>query len=242
MSQLNWFTPPRTVESATERRRGIRYPGGPSLRAELALPHHSEDIHGRIHTISTAGVSITVDDSVDLDTNGMVNLENAARGFRCTVGVRLSYVTAYRGDLISGGCFDRELSKEELERLTPTLSPWLEVEPSEDVLIGRFTRPDLGEHQAVPVIGEQLFGLVEELGGRNFVLNMESVRRTNCSFLSQLIEFRRRVNRAGGRLALCGLDPLVEDLFQATLLTRVFLIYPSEADAIRSFGPTSVVA
>jgi anti-sigma B factor antagonist len=236
MSQLQWFTPPRAIASANERRRFARYPAGLSLRGRLALPHSNAPAHGHIHTISTAGVSLVVDGLVDVDSFGTLTLDNVDRAFRCTLRVRVCYVVPYRGYSLAGGPFDRELSREELERLTPTLSPWLEVEPDGDVLVGRFTRADLGEDQAVRVIGEQLFGLVEELGQRRFVLNFEQVERVNCSLLSQLIEFRRRVCQLGGRLALCNLDPLVQHIFETTLLTRVFQIYPSQRDAIRSFN------
>jgi anti-anti-sigma factor len=232
MSQLAWFTSPRIIGSATERRRFTRYPAGPSLRVRLAIPDETATIQGHIHTISTAGLSLIIERPVAIHTESTLNLSNAARGFDCTVRMSLRYLTPYRDGLLVGGDFDQALSNEELARLTPTLSPWLEVKSQGTTLVGRFTHLDLGQESAVRAIGEQLFALVDDLGQRRFVLCFDRVRQVNCAFLSQLIEFRRRVHRADGRLALCGLDPLVQEIFVATSLNRVFRIYPSESEAL----------
>ncbi len=236
MSHLAWFTPPTSEVSISERRRTVRYPAGPSLRCRISPFGAGDGVFARVHTISTAGISVVVGTPLDLDTEAILNLRNAGRAYDCTLRVRLCHITECQRLWLVGGKFERALSKEEFERLTPTLSPWLEIEAIGDILVGRFKRADVGDEHAVSVIGEQLFGLVEELCHRHFILNFETVYRVNGSFLSQLLEFRRRVSRVGGQLFLCQLDPRVRHIFEATLLTRLFPIYPTEADAVRGFA------
>jgi anti-sigma B factor antagonist len=235
MAELGWFTPPRPTRSAAERRCFARYPAGPSLRGRLILSNGSILRAERVYTLSPGGVGFTLAHAFPAPTAAVLELENLDRFASVRRFFRTRHVRIDGTDTLIGGAFERELATDEFERLTPTLSPWLELEPAGGVLVGRFARPDLGDDQAVWIVGDQLFGLVEELGHRHFLLNFQLVERLSCAFLSQLIRFRQRVRQVGGRLTLCGLNPLVCQIFEATSLTRVFRIFGTEAEALASF-------
>ena len=54
--------------------------------------------------------------------------------------------------------------------------------------------------------------------------------------LARLVGLDREARAAGGRLALCALGPQALALFQTTRLDRKLHIYPTEAEALRSFA------
>jgi len=64
------------------------------------------------------------------------------------------------------------------------------------------------------------------------VINLEQVSHMDSSGLGTLVETLRRIRGYGGTLALCALPERVRGLFEITHLDRLFLIYPSEAEAL----------
>lgn len=68
------------------------------------------------------------------------------------------------------------------------------------------------------------------------VIDMEKVTFINSSGLGALISSLRDVRVSGGRIALCQLEPYIEEIFTITNLTRVFDCYATVADALESFS------
>jgi anti-sigma B factor antagonist len=82
-------------------------------------------------------------------------------------------------------------------------------------------------------VGQELFGLVERDGARTFVLNFASVDYLGSAGLNFLVMLRRRVQSAGGKLCLCGLNPILQQAFTATKLTKLFEIRPDEREFLQ---------
>jgi anti-anti-sigma regulatory factor len=57
----------------------------------------------------------------------------------------------------------------------------------------------------------------------------------STSFLGKLTALRTRVVDAGGRLALCRVNPVVQEILTLCRFDRLAPIYPSEHDALESF-------
>lgn len=115
---------------------------------------------------------------------------------------------------------------------------WLEVTTSGAVTKARFTTPTLLDDRVIAEVGAELYGRAATPGVQ-LLLDFSEVAQVASSLLAKVIELNRRVNAAGGRLALCAIHPDVYDLFEITRLNRIISIYPTEAEAMRGFAPPS---
>jgi anti-anti-sigma factor len=62
------------------------------------------------------------------------------------------------------------------------------------------------------------------------ILDLSKLAVINSSFLAALVVMKKRVHVFGGTLFLCGLRPLVREIFDRTRLNRIFNIVESEED------------
>jgi anti-sigma B factor antagonist len=89
----------------------------------------------------------------------------------------------------------------------------------------------LGDGTAQEVIG-QLEHLVEAEGHSRLLLNLGGVRWLSSEMLAALVSFQREMDRSGGRIQLCNLDPLVRDLLRTSRLDHLFDTCADEAEAL----------
>jgi len=80
-----------------------------------------------------------------------------------------------------------------------------------------------------------LFGMVED-GAKKLVVDMKEQKFVDSSFLGALVAGLRKAMAEGGSLKLAGLQPPVRSMFDLTRLSKVFEIFESEEDAVRSFS------
>lgn len=104
-----------------------------------------------------------------------------------------------------------------------------------DVTVVSFTEKKILDEPNIQAIGEQLFGLVDDQGKKKIVLNFGRVEYLSSAALGKLITLNKKVNQAGGRLALCSIAPTIYEVFEITGLKRVFNIYKEEQEALQSF-------
>ena len=112
----------------------------------------------------------------------------------------------------------------------------LEVEDIGDVTLVKFTDRKILDEQNIQIIGEQLFSLVDDLARRKLLLNFSNVEYMSSAALGKLITLYKKVKEAGGRLALCAINPQIRELFDITRTNQLFHIYDEEQDALQSFG------
>jgi anti-sigma B factor antagonist len=111
----------------------------------------------------------------------------------------------------------------------------LEVQDMGDVTVVSFTDRKILDEQNIQAIGEQLYGLVDDAGKKKMLLNFGRVEYLSSAALGKLITLNKKVQTAGGRLALCCIDPQIKEVFDITGLRRVFKIYEDEQEALQSF-------
>jgi anti-sigma B factor antagonist len=112
----------------------------------------------------------------------------------------------------------------------------LEVEDIGDVTFVRFTDSKILDEANVQVIGDQLFSLVDNHGRKNLLLDFSRVEYMTSAFLGKLVTLNKKVQQAGGRLALCNIaHKEIFDIFVITGLKRLFNIYRDEQEALQSF-------
>jgi anti-anti-sigma factor len=68
------------------------------------------------------------------------------------------------------------------------------------------------------------------------VVNMENVSFIDSTGLSSLIHGMKRARELNGDLRLCGLQQSTRMIFELTRLDKVFEIFITEDDAVRSFS------
>ena len=111
----------------------------------------------------------------------------------------------------------------------------LEVEAIGDVLVVNFVDKKILDEQNIQVIGEQLFGLVDQDGRRKLLLNFGNVEYLSSAALGKLITLNKKLQAAGGRLILCNIDPQIYEVFEITKLDKFFNIQKEEQAALQSF-------
>jgi len=111
----------------------------------------------------------------------------------------------------------------------------LEVEDIGDVTVINFVDKKILDEQNIQIIGEQLFGLVEQEGRRKLLLNFGNVEYLSSAALGKLITLNKKLQGVGGRLILCNIDPQIYEVFEITKLDKFFNIQKEEQAALQSF-------
>jgi anti-sigma B factor antagonist len=112
---------------------------------------------------------------------------------------------------------------------------FLAVEDVGDVAVVNFTIRKITDEQVIQLIGEQLFGLVDDAGRRKILLNFGNVEYLSSAALGKLITLNKKVQGAGGKLVLCNIDPQIYEVFEITKLNRIFKIHKEEKAALEAF-------
>ena len=71
-------------------------------------------------------------------------------------------------------------------------------------------------------------------GRKHFVLNMRAVGVVDSCGLSVLISLKKQIEQGGGRLALVGLNGMIQRLFGVTRLDRAFSTYETQDTALQA--------
>jgi anti-sigma B factor antagonist len=111
----------------------------------------------------------------------------------------------------------------------------LEVEDIGDITVVNFLDKKILDDQNIQIIGEQLLGLVEELGRQKILLNFGNVEFLSSAALGKLIVLNRKLADVGGKLVLCNIDRNIYDVFEITRLNKVFTITKDEQSGLQSF-------
>jgi stage II sporulation protein AA (anti-sigma F factor antagonist) len=117
----------------------------------------------------------------------------------------------------------------------PSACRWFDVEQVDQVTVARFPRPVALEGEGAEAVAEQLSGLVLDSGCCRLVLNLANVETLSSAMLGKLIWLHKRALPLGGRLALCHVDPKLEQILDTVKLSVLIGVYADEKDAIRSF-------
>ena len=86
------------------------------------------------------------------------------------------------------------------------------------------------DSRIAPQLKTEFVNLVTQ-GARNLILNLEEVKYIDSSGLSSILVANRSCSGGGGELAITGVNPHVNKLFQISQLTTVLNIIPSLEEA-----------
>ena len=111
----------------------------------------------------------------------------------------------------------------------------LRLEPVGDVNVVSFVDSKIVTEEDIQEVGDQLYSLVEEEGHRQLLLNFGNVRYLSSAALGKLINLKKKVGVAKGKLKLCCIHPDLLEVFRITRLDQVFEIYPDEQTGLDKF-------
>jgi anti-anti-sigma factor len=74
--------------------------------------------------------------------------------------------------------------------------------------------------------------LTQTIRAPRLLLNLREISFVTSTFLNRLLVLRRKIQDARGRLLLCDLSPIVQEIFDVNQLGALFDVFPSERDAL----------
>ncbi len=111
----------------------------------------------------------------------------------------------------------------------------LDIEEVGNVSIAKFVDRKILDESNIQIIGNQLFGLVDEDGRKKIVLDFTNVEYLSSAALGKLITMDKKVKAAKGKLRLCCIRPEIYEVFEITRLNKIFDIRNTQEEAIEGF-------
>ena len=108
----------------------------------------------------------------------------------------------------------------------------IDIDEVGDVTVVRFVDKRILDETNIQIIGNQLFGLVDEDGRDKIVLDFSNVEYLSSAALGKLITLDKKVKAARGKLRLCGIRPEIYEVFAITRLNKVFNIFDDQEKAL----------
>jgi anti-sigma B factor antagonist len=98
-----------------------------------------------------------------------------------------------------------------------------------------FRDPKITDDELIRELGEEFFGLVDDLHHQRILLNFSTVQFYSSAALGKLITLQKKVSAAGGALRLCCLRHEIWEVLVITKLNRVFSVHDDEPSALAAF-------
>ena len=115
-------------------------------------------------------------------------------------------------------------------------APRIQVQEIEGITVIRFQDNQLFDERTVREVAEQVAAALPNDGRPiRVVLDFTNVNLISRSLLSKLILLQRRVDGTGGRLRLCEISPILQQVFRTSNLDRLFAIDRDQRAALSAF-------
>ncbi len=111
----------------------------------------------------------------------------------------------------------------------------LDIEEVGDVTIAKFIDKKILDETNIQIIGNQLFGLVDDDGREKIVLDFSNVEYLSSAALGKLITMDKKVKAAKGKLRLCSIRPDIYEVFAITKLNKLFQIDDNQEKSLAAF-------
>ena len=106
------------------------------------------------------------------------------------------------------------------------------IEQMGDVTIASFIDKKILDETNIQIIGNQLFGLIDEEGRNKIILDFSNVEYLSSAALGKLITMDKKVKGAKGELRLCSIRPDIYEVFAITKLNKLFSIHDNQEMAL----------
>lgn len=99
-------------------------------------------------------------------------------------------------------------------------------------VVVRIAKSGLSEEDNIEQLGQELSMLVDQFGCRRLAVNFEIVTLITSAALGKFISLHRNLHRREGRLVLCGVAGMVQDVLDATRLNEYFTMTATADEAV----------
>lgn len=103
------------------------------------------------------------------------------------------------------------------------------------VLVVRFTESKITDPARMEELGRELSRLVDTDHPAKLLLNFDKVDYLSSEALRVLLLLNKKIQSRGTILKLCNVAPDIFQVFEITGLNKVFVIHPTEVDALSDF-------
>jgi anti-sigma B factor antagonist len=116
------------------------------------------------------------------------------------------------------------------------VTPRIQVNETNGVKVVRFHDHQLFDERTVREVADQIAAALPNDGSPiRLVVDFSDVNLVSSTLLSKLILLQRRVEASRGKLRLCELSPIIQQVFRTSNLDRLFSIDRDQRVAIESF-------
>ena len=116
------------------------------------------------------------------------------------------------------------------------VTPRIQLNDADGVKVVRFQDNQLFDERTVREAADQIAASLPNDGSPiRLVVDFSDVSLISSTFLSKLILLQRRVDATRGKLRLCEMTPIVQQVFRTSNLDRLFKIDRDQRTAIESF-------
>jgi anti-sigma B factor antagonist len=116
------------------------------------------------------------------------------------------------------------------------VAPRIQASEANGVLVIRFTDRQLFDERTVREVADQILAALPNDGSPiRLILDFTDINLVSSTLLSKLILLQRRVATSGGKLRLCELSPVIQQVFRTANLDRLFTIDRDQRTALDSF-------
>ena len=116
------------------------------------------------------------------------------------------------------------------------VTPRIQVTDADGVTVIRFQDHQLFDERTVREASDQIAAALPNDGSPiRVVVDFSDVGLISSTFLSKLILLQRRVDQSRGKLRLCEMSPIIQQVFRTSNLDRLFKIDRDQRTAIESF-------
>ncbi|HKI20095.1 MAG TPA: STAS domain-containing protein [Isosphaeraceae bacterium] len=117
-----------------------------------------------------------------------------------------------------------------------SVTPRIRVQEVDGLKVVRFLDHHLFDERTVREAAEQIAAILPNDGSPiRLVIDFSDVDLISSTFLSKLILLQRRVDGTHGKLRLCELSSVLEQVFRTSNLDRLFKIDRDQRAAVESF-------
>ena len=111
----------------------------------------------------------------------------------------------------------------------------LAITETDTVSIVEFADRKIIEELSITEIGDRLSELVTGRSGIKLLLSFKDVEHLSSAALGMLITLNKKIEEQAGELKLSDITPQIFEVFKITRLNKLFNIYDTKEEALRSF-------
>jgi anti-sigma B factor antagonist len=116
------------------------------------------------------------------------------------------------------------------------VTPRIQVGQADGVQIIRFMDRQLFDERTVREVADQILAALPNDGSPiRLILDFTDVNLVSSTLLSKLILLQRRVASSGGKLRLCEMSPIIQQVFRTANLDRLFTIDRDQRASLETF-------